>query len=367
MNTAARIQTLSKLLNNSNRHSLIIQDLVNIRYLTGFSGSAALLVVRPARNQGALGLLCSDGRYREQAEKQLDQSQSNVELFIGSPSEQMSKAAEFASSEDSVAIEADTTSVAMFDRWAELLKSPPLRSTIKVQSLRRFKDDAEVRVISKACGIADEALSNTLAKLADEPTEMEFAAELEFKMKMLGADGPSFETIVASGPNSAMPHARPTQRRIRESDVVVVDFGAMVDGYHSDCTRSYWIGDSPSERYLEIYHAVEQAQIKGILQTRLGEPVSEIDAACRNSLALSSLDQYFTHSTGHGVGLEVHELPWVSSASDSGKLSLGDVVTVEPGVYLPEEFGVRIEDTLAVGSGDTTILTNSAKSPLFAG
>lgn len=365
METRHRIESLSELLRQSEVGALIVTNLLNIRYLTGFSGSAGTLIIGPDGNtQGYRGILCTDGRYNEQATRQLEDADAQIELFIGSPGSQMEKAALFIASSTTIAIEAESTSMAVFESWNHQLQTTPIASPIKVESLRQFKDEEEINLLRRAAHIADEALSQLAPRLLDHPSELEFAAELEFKMRMLGADGPSFETIVASGPNSAMPHARPTNRKIREGDTVVIDYGAIINGYHSDCSRTYFIGEIPSGKHSLVYDAVRDSQQKGFESIQDGVQASQIDITCRKSLEEAGFAQYFTHGTGHGVGLEIHELPWISKENTS-ELKPGNVLTVEPGVYLEREFGVRIEDTIALTRNGVETLTLVAKSPII--
>ena len=192
------------------------------------------------------------------------------------------------------------------------------------------------------------------------PTELEFGLELDTAIRRLGASGNSFETIVASGANGALPHARPTNRVISEGDLVVLDFGAIVDGYCSDMTRTVGIGEL-SAMQQRMYDAVIEAQQAGVDAVRAGVAASVVDEACRSVLVRRELADHFTHSTGHGVGLDIHEAPRVSAVSDA-TLMAGSVVTVEPGVYVSPHGGVRIEDTVVVTETGCIPLTTTRKS-----
>ncbi len=366
MKTDHRITELRKLLDESNIDVLIITNLLNIRYLTGFTGSAAtLLIGSPSFSKNDYGLLCTDSRYSEQSQVQIAESNAQVEISIGNLATQREKSKLFAKGALEIGIEADSTTIASFNAWTQAMERTIAPSKVKVESLRQFKDEEEIDAIRRASHIADEALADVLPKLKGEPTEIQFAAELEFRMRMLGAEGPSFETIVASGPHSAMPHARPTDRKITEGDPVVIDFGAVWEGYHSDCTRTYFLGDTLSREFQLIYRAVEAAQQAGVAKAVLGTGASAIDSACRDTLAAVNLEEFFTHSTGHGVGLEVHELPWIHKDSQS-ILAVGDILTVEPGVYLAGQMGVRIEDTIAITKTGSECLTEIPKSPIIS-
>jgi Xaa-Pro aminopeptidase len=229
-----------------------------------------------------------------------------------------------------------------------------------VESLREVKDDGEVARIAAACAIADAALAEVRPLLADHPTERVFGLELDGAMRRRGADDVSFETIVASGPNGAKPHARPGRRRIVDGDLVVLDFGALVDGYHSDMTRTVAVGEpSPTQqRMLEVVAASQRA---GVAAVAPGVACTEVDRACRELIAEAGWGDAFIHGTGHGVGLDIHEDPRVSY-NGTGTLQPGHVVTVEPGVYLPEHGGVRIEDTVVVTRTGCRVLTAAPKT-----
>jgi Xaa-Pro aminopeptidase len=225
------------------------------------------------------------------------------------------------------------------------------------------KDDGEVARIEVACAIADAALASVAPTLDDGPTEAAFALRLDTEMRRLGADDVSFETIVASGPNGSRPHHAPTDRVIRRGDLVVIDFGALVDGYHSDMTRTVAVGgvaalDDIQRRMVEVVGA---SQAAGVAMVAPGVAASEVDRACREVIAEAGWAEAFVHGTGHGVGLDIHEDPRVSGTGDA-TLDAGHVVTVEPGVYLPGHGGVRVEDTVVVTPTGRRTLTRAPKS-----
>jgi Xaa-Pro aminopeptidase len=232
-----------------------------------------------------------------------------------------------------------------------------------VEALRLVKDDGEVARIEAACGIADAALAAVASQLEDRPTEAGFALELDTEVRRQGADDLSFETIVASGPNGSRPHHSPSGRRIERGDLVVIDFGALVDGYHSDMTRTIAVGgpsslDDTQTRMVEVVRAAQQAGVEAV---RAGASTRDVDAACREVITEAGWGEAFVHGTGHGVGLDIHEEPRVSWAADA-TLAPGHVVTVEPGVYLPGHGGVRIEDTVVVTESGCRTLTRAPKS-----
>jgi Xaa-Pro aminopeptidase len=228
-----------------------------------------------------------------------------------------------------------------------------------VEDLRITKDDAELARMEAAAAVADAALAALRPSLLDGPTEAEFGLELDTTMRRFGASGPSFETIVASGPNGAMPHARPSTRRIAEGDLVVLDFGAVVDGYCSDMTRTLMVGE-PTDTQARMLDVVTRAQAAGVAAVGPGVAAREVDAACRAVIAEAGWADAFSHGTGHGVGLDIHEAPRVGTTSDA-TLAPRQVVTVEPGVYLPEHGGVRVEDSLIVTADGSRPLTHTPK------
>jgi Xaa-Pro aminopeptidase len=224
------------------------------------------------------------------------------------------------------------------------------------------KDEGEIARIAEAARIADAALATVKPLLAERPTEVEFGQALDFEIRRLGAAGNSFETIVASGPNGALPHHRPAPRRIEKGELVVLDFGALLDGYCSDITRTVSIGEPATATLTRMVEVVTASQAAGVAALRAGATAAEIDQACRQTIAglAPEWEAAFKHSTGHGVGLDIHEAPAVSATS-ADTLAAGHVVTVEPGVYLPELGGVRIEDTVVVTDTGCIPLTHAPK------
>ena len=359
MDVADRSVRLRSRLDDAGCDALLVTDLTNVRYLTGFTGSAALLLLTPA------GLVfVTDGRYRDQAAAQLAGAGVAAEVRIGrSGDDQREHLAAAAAGLARLGLEAEHVTWAQqrryADAWfpdAELVATDGL-----VEDLRRFKDAGEVARISAACAIADAALAAVRPRLGEGATEAEVALELEWQMRRLGADGPSFDTIVASGPNGAMPHHRAGERRITEGDLVVIDFGALVDGYHSDMTRTVLVGEG-SDTQRRMLDAVTASQAAGVAAVRAGVEAREVDEACRAVLRDVGWEDAFLHGTGHGVGLDIHESPRVA-ANAAGSLADGHVVTVEPGVYLAEHGGVRIEDTVVVTSDGSRTLTLAPKDP----
>ncbi|MGD9705872.1 MAG: M24 family metallopeptidase [Acidimicrobiia bacterium] len=335
--------------------ALLVTDLTNVRWLTGFTGSAGRALVLPDRI-----VLVVDGRYGDQAAAQLAVHGVDATVLVGrTQPELVELVAGHVSSIGRLGLEAEHVSWAERDRLAGAL-APELAATTRlVEAERRTKDDGELARIAHAAAIAGEALVAVLPLLDDGPTEREFALALDDRMRALGAEGPSFDTIVAAGPNAALPHHRPDDRRICQSDSVICDFGALYEGYHSDMTRTALLGEvDPWLR--EAYAAVEIAQAAGVAAVRPGLPGEELDRVCRRSLTDAGLGAWFTHGTGHGVGLLIHETPW-ATASSQDVLAERDVVTVEPGVYRGALGGIRIEDTVVVTADGCQPLTHTPK------
>lgn len=359
MDVADRSVRLRERLDDAGCDALLVTDLTNVRYLTGFTGSAGLLLVT------ADGLVfVTDGRYRDQSAAQLTAAGVHAEVRIGrTGDEQRRHLAAAGAGIPRLGLEAEHVTWGQQRRFAgEWFPDAQLVATDGVvEDLRRVKDAGEVARIEAACAIADAALAAVRHRLGEGATEAEVALELEWQMRRMGADGPSFDTIVASGPNGAMPHHRAGERRITGGDLVVIDFGALVDGYHSDMTRTFLV-DEGSETQRRMLDAVAAAQAAGVAAVRAGIDVRAVDEACRAVLREVGWEEAFVHGTGHGVGLDIHESPRVA-ANAAGSLADGHVVTVEPGVYLAEHGGVRIEDTLVVTAEGSRTLTLAPKDP----
>ncbi|MGI9577042.1 MAG: M24 family metallopeptidase [Microthrixaceae bacterium] len=357
MEVASRLDRLRAALESAELDALVVSEMTNVRYLTGFTGSAGMLLVSNSST-----LFVTDGRYRAQSAEQLAAAGVDAEIEISATAAEQS----ISSAAKGIArlgLEADSISWSAQRRWAsELFDGELLPTESIVENLRLRKDPGEVARIRSACAIADAALSSVSAGLLDGPTEREFALELEAAMMRLGADDLSFETIVAAGENGAKPHHSPTHDPIREGDLVVVDFGALVDGYHSDMTRSFTVGEVSDERR-HMFDVVGESQRAGVEAVRAGIEAIDVDKRCREIIDDAGWGEAFSHGTGHGVGLDIHEEPRVSTRS-TATLSAGHVVTVEPGVYLPGLGGVRIEDTVLVTNDGCERLTLATKDPI---
>ncbi|MER5263092.1 Xaa-Pro peptidase family protein [Actinosynnema sp. NPDC002837] len=339
--------------------ALLVTNLLNVRYLTGFTGSNAALLVHADSDDATV--FCTDGRYLTQAAAQVP----DLERVIDRPCDAVlveRAARQNGARTGRVGFESRHVTVDGLDvltdaaDGTELVPAPDL-----VERLRLVKDDAEVEALRMACAAADRALAGLVEHGGLRPgrSEKEVARELESRMLDHGAAGRAFESIVATGANSAVPHHRPTDALVRDGDFVKLDFGALVDGYHSDMTRTVVVGRA-ADWQRELYQLVAASQAAGRAALAVGTPYADVDAAARGVIEEAGHGDEFLHGLGHGVGLQIHEAPALSKAGD-GTLLPGMAVTVEPGVYLAGKGGVRIEDTLVVREGAPELLTLTTK------
>ena len=331
----------------------------NVRYLTGLASSNAALLL-PA---DGTGLLATDSRYELAAQRDAP----DLELMVGRVVEPLLAAEAARRGMRRIAVETHDLTV---DRYEGIAAAAENVSLVlfhqKIEELRAVKDPSELDLIGTACRITDQAFADVLPLIRPGLSERALAAALDHRMAELGAERPSFDTIVASGPNGALPHHVPSGRPLRRGDLITMDFGAQFEGYHADMTRTVALGE-PADWQRDIYELVATAQRAGCTAARPGAALREVDAAARDLIAEAGHGPHFGHGLGHGVGLQVHEAPMIGYGS-AGKLEDRVSVTVEPGVYLPGRGGVRIEDVLIVGAGaaDGTaqILTTTTKELL---
>ena len=338
---------------------LLVTHPPDVRYLCGFTGSSAALAVtrRTAR-------LFTDGRYTTQAAEEVKAAQ--VQIASGSPAV---AATQWLAAQAGVAMagfDAAKTTVAELARWKSELPTRLRKGFFQaapasfVEQLRSVKEGAELAVMAEAALTGCKLFEHVLGVLRPGIAEVEVAAELEHQARMLGAEGMSFETIVAAGLRSAMPHGRATTALLPRRGFVTMDFGIIHKGYCSDMTRTVFLGKpKPEER--RTYEAVLEAQENAVSAVAAGVSCAEVDEAARSVLRREELAEAFTHSTGHGVGLEIHEPPRVG-AGQTTRLQAGMVITIEPGVYLPGKFGIRIEDMVAVTRSGGQVLTPAPKA-----
>jgi len=354
----ARRDRLRELAVTRDLDAILVTNLVNVCYLTGFTGSNAALLVRA----GGADVLATDGRYTTQAGTQAPDLDLLIERACGRAlAATASKTGTVRLGYESHVVTVDElaglqAAMAPGDPVAELLSIGPA-----VEALRSIKDAAEIEALREACAIADRALTSLIDSggLQAGRTEREVGRDLDNRMLSLGAEAVSFETIVAAGANSAIPHHRPTEAVLTAGDFVKLDFGATFAGYHSDMTRTFVLG-RPADWQTDVYDLVATAQRLGREALVVGASVADVDAAARLPIVEAGHGPAFSHGLGHGVGLEIHEAPALS-ALGAGKLHVDMAVTVEPGVYLVGRGGVRIEDTLVVGTDGPDLLTMTSK------
>jgi len=334
--------------------ALLVYHPVNVRYLSGFTGSHALALIDVAGRLGGHRFL-TDFRYKTQSAEQVcTESFALTVIDDGKLLEDVVSTLADLGGAGLLGFDDAHTTVAQHTHLRKLLSEAECDWTLLacgglVERLRLVKDPSEIALIRAAAQLADDALLQVLDRGLVGRTEREVALDLETTMRVLGATGPSFPSIVAAGANGAKPHAEPGDRPIAPGELVTIDWGALLDGYCSDCTRTYATGESISPLAREIYELVRSAQAAGVASIHAGPTGVELDAGVRDLIEAAGHADHFGHGLGHGVGLEVHEGPRLSRTAPEDPILAGSVVTVEPGVYVPGECGVRIEDLLVVG------------------
>jgi Xaa-Pro aminopeptidase len=354
MNFALRQKNLRQELAESKVDALLISHLPNIRYLCGFTGSAGFFLISEREK-----VFFTDSRYRRQAQEQV--KGAKVVIAKSALLKAVGEWIHDHHKRSTIGIEADHLTVAEKKRLGDLLPSgaklrngPPL-----VEHARMVKDEEELQLIRAAVRLGASLFERALEVIKPGVKEVEVAAEMEYMARRAGAEGMSFPTIIASGPRSALPHGRASEQAIAPGGFVVCDFGVILAGYCSDQTRTVWVG-LELDKARSAYYAVKAAQEAAIEAVRPEATVGDVDSAARKVLAKAGFGRYFTHSTGHGVGLEIHEPPRVAAAQTE-VLKPGMVITIEPGIYFPHEWGIRIEDMVAVNKSGCEVLTPTKK------
>ncbi len=356
LSVAGRIDMVRGRLDAASCDALVITDRSNIRWCTGFTGSSGVLVVDPSN-----AVLITDSRYRDQAPAQLDRADCDVSIEISQRS--IPSAAAHLTGVHRVGLEAESVTWSDQQSWSGALVNPLVATTRIVLTLRSVKSQPEIARIEAAAEIVDQSLADAVDMIEPGISEREVSLAIDDGMRRRGADGPAYDTIVASGDHSAMPHATPGSRLLRGGDLLIIDAGALVDGYRSDMTRTFVVGGLPaSAQAQEILDLVTCAQSAGV--NRVGPDVNagDVDRACREIIDEAGYGEQFGHGTGHGVGLDIHELPAVTKGN-ADILQPGNVLTVEPGIYIAGFGGVRIEDTVVVTSKGSRSLTRFPKNP----
>lgn len=353
-----RVERARQLISESGLEALIVTGLNNIRYLSGFTGSAGVVLV-----SGGRALLCTDSRYVTQAAEEAYAFEV-VKIEKTWPEKLAETVPELRGMR--VGFESEHVTYHQFQLMAEVLAAAELEPVKGlVEGLRAVKEEPEIDKIRRAVRLVDEAFAEILDYIEAGRSECEIALELEFHLRSRGAERMAFDTIVASGARAALPHGAASGKRLEHGDLVVLDFGAVCDGYCSDFSRTVLVGGTPESWQEEIFEVVLEAQTAGISAVRAGVPAPDVDRSVREVVAGRGYGDYFGHGSGHGLGLYVHEPPRLDRFS-TDTLEAGMVVTVEPGIYLPGRGGVRIEDVVVVREHGAEVLTGTAKDRLFS-
>jgi Xaa-Pro aminopeptidase len=349
-----RLATLRKTLTEHELDAIVVSQPENRRYLSGFTGSAGWLFISAER-----AILATDFRYfdqvgREAPEFQLAKITTNVDNLLPELVTDLTI--------ERLGFESQHVTVDQLHSWAQAAEGVewvPLKDT--VEAIRAVKEEDEIEALRRSVALTDAAFAHMLEVIEPGMTEQEAAWEIETYMRTHGASKVAFDLIVAAGPNGALPHARAGDHIIQPGEPIVIDIGCVVEGYCSDMTRTFCLGE-PSARYLEVWNIVRKAQEAAEAAIRAGISGKEADSVARDLIAEAGYRGYFGHGLGHGVGLAVHENPRASPLSDQ-TLEAGMMLTVEPGIYLPGEFGVRIEDLVIIREEGVEILTRTPKTP----
>ena len=325
--------------------AIIVANLLNIRYLTGFSGSNALLLATRERT-----IVITDFRYQEQIKQELKVdaeviiSQSNIEQTV----------TEVLHTSRTIALEGNYLNANQYEKYRAMFADKELK-LVDIDSLRLIKSAQEIECTRQAADIANSAFAKLLSEIKIGMSEQQVAALLDYYTRSMGAEKMAFDTIVASGVHSAMPHAKPTDKPLNTGDFVTIDFGAVYAGYHSDMTRTFVMGSASANQRI-VYTTVLQAQLAALSLVKPGTACIDADKAARDIITAAGYGEFFGHATGHGTGLQIHEQPRLSALSTE-VLAAGMLVTVEPGIYIPDFGGVRIEDLVAVTPQGQDVLT----------
>ncbi len=348
-NAMERLGKIYKFLRGRQLDCVLVKDVPTIRYLTGFTGDSSLLYV-----DERVAVLVTDGRYTEQARQQL--KLCHVQEYKATSDHAIwDAAAALIGDKRRIGFDGDFYSFTEGTLLKSLLPASAELVNLDLRPMRMVKDERELKSLWQAFKIADAALERLLKELHSGMSEKEAAARLEYYMRSLGSEGVSFDTIVASGYRSALPHGAPSDKKLEVGDFVTFDYGATYGGYHSDTTRTVVMGMANSW-HREIYAVVEEAHYRGIKNAKPGMTGRELDALIRDYIASRGYGKYFNHGLGHGVGLEIHELPNINTRGDI-VLEPGMVFSIEPGIYIPGKGGVRIEDTVVLTDEGAKSLT----------
>ena len=337
-------------------NAFLVTSLANVRYLSGYAGSNGLMLLTPSETH-----FFTDPRYGIEV-----QGEVTCKVHV-SKGPLMVAAAAIVKRKQLKKIGFESAWL-RYEDYAKLKEELPLGSSLHpvgrlVEEQRMVKSPAEIDKVRKSVNVNSEAYARTMKRVRPGAREQDIAAELEYQMRILGAEKPAFETIVAAGARSALPHAHPTDHRLAENELLLIDMGTTLDGYASDMTRMAHLG-APSKRIRDMYRAVLEAQLAALSAVRPGVAASRVDNAAREALKRHNLNREFVHSTGHGLGLEIHEMPRVGR-KDKTRLQAGMTITIEPGVYVEGLGGIRIEDTVLVTERGCEVLTPTPKEFVY--
>lgn len=348
--------SLENLMREKNMDAVLVTNILNVRYFTGFTGTTGVALIT-----GEKKLFITDFRYVSQGKKEVEKT--GYELICENVST-LKKIGELIKEFKIKKLGIENQTVTL-DQFKSFEKNFPKLEYIYLDDnftrIREIKSEKEIEITKKSIKIAEKALELTIPKIKIGVKESDIAAELEYQMRKLGASKPSFDIIVASNERSALPHGVASDKTIEEG-FLTIDYGCFYKGYASDITRTFYVGDNPSEKHLEIYEIVKQANEKAIKGIKEGVSVHELDAIARDFIKEKGYEEYFGHGLGHGIGLQIHEYPGVSFKAENKILKEGMIITIEPGIYIPNFGGVRIEDDILVKKDSGEILTTLDKS-----
>ena len=351
-----RLHEVRKHLETSELDALLVSHLPHVRYLTGFSGSNGLCIITSSKQ-----FFFTDNRYREQSRTEID----GFEIIV--TSDTLLKAARkrgMLNGKKKAGFESDYLNVSMFENLKKIFPSASFVSKRSlIESISAVKEEPEIETMKHAAAITDKVFKKVLLALKPGVKELDIAAEISYWHPRFGAEGDAFESIVASGSRGALPHGRATEKKILKGEFVTLDFGCTYRGYNSDLTRTVAVG-KPTERARRMYGIVLEAQCKAIEATRPGVPARNLDRVARNHIRRKGFGKYFSHSLGHGLGIEIHE-PLRISEKSKDLVKTGNVFTIEPGIYIRGFGGVRIEDDVVVRDSGCEVITHSPKELLI--
>jgi len=350
---ADRVKELQSKFKSNNIDCFLVTSIKNIYYLTGFTGDASILFISPRKVR-----LITDYRFQGEVVDRVQNAEvclTKKKYFEKLATERVIKRKE------RIGFESNHVSYDLYWKLRKKFDWLKFKSFDSfVEDLRIRKSEEEIENIRKACKIGDRAFSEVLNYIRPGVREIEIAAELEYRMKKLGGEKVAFDTIVASGFRSSIPHGTASDKKIKNGEFITLDFGTYYKGYASDMTRTVFLG-TPTDKDKKIYEIVYNAQKLARDTTKAGTKLKKLDGVARNYIEKSGYGKYFTHSLGHGLGLDVHEAPAVSYKNNNGIVEDGIVFTIEPGIYIPDYQGIRIEDTIAIQNSKVDVLTKSKR------